>query len=202
MLSLFSPLLLVRRVCVKNTESALKIWVINFCSSSENTETKQDQLKPKPHQRGFYRTHTQIRTGCLAASSGRASPPSARTWKYNTFLALLHVFISGDGQSPLPWCGLCLEPSGVPALETSSSPPWGCTVTASVEAENPALNTPTITLNDCLAHSNKLFLSRHLRAKLWTFPMQGDILLLFCDSRSQSPAGSHRDHEWHLAARK
>lgn len=64
MLSLFSLLLLVRRVCVKNTESALKVWVINFCSSSENTETKQDQLRPKPHQRGFYRTHTQSRTGC------------------------------------------------------------------------------------------------------------------------------------------
>lgn len=149
MLSLFSLLLLVRRVCVKNTESALKIWVINFCSSSENTETKQDQLKPKPHQRGLvgFCSTGHIHRAGLAASSRRASPPSARTWKYNTFFVLLHVLISGDRQSPLPWCGLCLEPSGAPALETSSSPPWGCTVTASVEAESPALNTTTITLN-------------------------------------------------------
>lgn len=65
-LLLFSLLPLIRRTCVKNTESALMVQVINFCSSSEHTETRQDQLRPKPHKRipkVFHRTATHQRMG-------------------------------------------------------------------------------------------------------------------------------------------
>lgn len=49
-LFLFSLSLLIRRACAKCTGLALKVQLIHFYSSPEHTETRQDEVRPKPHQ--------------------------------------------------------------------------------------------------------------------------------------------------------
>lgn len=51
-----------------------------------------------------------------------------------------------------------------------------------------------------LALLNKSFFSRHVRAKLRIFPVQGDILLFVCGCWSQTCRSPHCEHEWHPAA--
>lgn len=113
----------------------------------------------------------------------------------------------GTNKPDLPHCttkppatGWSLLSGHPTALEAPSSPPWGCTYSDSAWAANLVLNTG-------YGHHLKwpsgivkqLLLSRHIWAKLYIFPMQGDILLLIHDSGSQYLQDAHWDYEWHPA---